>query len=106
VFEVASANGDLGVVRMTMSNIERYRADFTYFLERGVQLTGVTMEKIVIDDDAVINNIQLSNDYRSVIWHVESTDDPARFDVSFAVTTNDGQTLNYTVHYVVGARDD
>jgi hypothetical protein len=105
VFEIADENGDLGVVRMTSSNIEKFCADFDYFLRPGVLLTGIVVDELVIDDDAVVNGIQLSNDCRSAIWYVESTDDPANFDVSFSVTTNDGQTLNYVVHYVVGARE-
>jgi hypothetical protein len=106
VFEIANEDGDLGLVRMTWSNIERFRADFDSFLEPGVLLTGVTVPVIVIDNDAVVNGVQLSNDCRSVFWSVESTDDPATFDVSFIVTTNDEQSLHYVVHYVVGARDD
>jgi hypothetical protein len=104
VFEITD-EGDLGLVRMTTSNIEKFRADFDYFLERGVLLTGVTVPVTVIDDDAVVNGVGLSSDRRSAIWYVESTDDPATFDVTFIVTTNDGQTLNYTVHYTVGALD-
>jgi hypothetical protein len=106
VFEIAYADGDLGMVRMVHSNIEKFCANFDSFLEPGVLLTGVTVPVMVIDDDAVVSSVQLSNDYRSAVWYVESTDDPADFDVSFTVTTNDGQTLHYIVHYVVGARDD
>jgi uncharacterized iron-regulated membrane protein len=105
-FEIADENGNLGVVRMTPSNIERFCANFDHFLERGILLTGFTVPVTVIDDDAVVNGLQLLNGRRAVSWYVESTDDPANFDVNFTVTTNDGQTLNYTVHYVVGARDD
>lgn len=105
VFEITE-EGDLGVVRMTPSNIEKFRADFDYFLDPGVLLTGITVPVPIIDDDAIVNDIQLSNDRRSAIWYVESTDDPTTFDVDFYVTTDDGQTLNYTVHYVVGSRDD
>jgi len=105
VFEIADSDGDLGAVRLTASNVERYQADFGYFLEPGVLLTGMSIDTEVIDDDAIVNRLQLANDRRSVFWYVESTDDPTTFDVNFAVTTNDGQELNYTVHYVVGARE-
>jgi hypothetical protein len=106
VFEIANGDGDLGVVRMTHSNIEKFCANFDCFLAKGVLLTGITVAETVIDDDAVVNREQLSNNRRAVVWYVESTDDPAVFDVNFSVTTNDDQTLNYVVHYVVGARDD
>lgn len=104
-FEIADENGDLGIVRMTSSNIEKFCIDFDYFLERGVLLTSITLAETVIDDDAVVNGEQLSNDCRSAVWYVESTDDPANFDVRFSVTTSDEQTLHYVVHYVVGARE-
>jgi hypothetical protein len=103
VFEIANGSGDLGVVRMVHSNIERYCANFDYYLEPGILLTDVTVAVLIINDDAVVNGAALTNDRRAAIWYVESTDDPANFDVNFSVTTNDDQTLNYTVHYVVGA---
>jgi len=101
VFEIADADDDLGVVAMTPSNIEKFCADFDFFLDRGVLLTGITVPVTVIDDDAVVNGVGLTANRRSAVWYVESTDTPATFTVNFSVTTNDGQTLHYVVHYDV-----
>jgi hypothetical protein len=100
-FEIADGSGDLGVVYMTPSNIEKFVADFDYYLDRGVLLTGVTVPVTVIDDDAIVNGVGMTNNRRAAVFYVESTDDPAVFDVEFFVTTNDGQTLNYALHFNV-----
>jgi hypothetical protein len=102
-FEIAGASGHLGAVSMTPSNVEKFCADFSYFLEPGVLLTSMTATLEIIDSDAVVNRLSLSSDRKSAIWYMESPDDPLTYDLSFTITTNDGQTLNYTVQYNVGA---
>ena len=87
---------------MVPSNVERFCADFRYFLDQGVLLTSVAATVPVINDDAVVNGFSLSNDRKVAFWYMESPDDPVAYDLSLTITTNDGQTLNYTLRYNVG----
>lgn len=100
VFEITSAGGNLGTKRVTLENIERHRADFCSFLERGQLLASVTVA--VTAGDTVVTAAVLSADRKSAIWLISASDTAENVTMTLTVTTNDGQTLKYTVGYVIG----
>jgi len=100
-FEIADADGDLGAIYMVPGNTEKFRANFDYFLDRGVLLTSVT---VAVTDaaGASAGGAITAPDRRAAVWFVTSGGVHDIFDLTLTVTTNDGQTLNYTIHYNVG----
>lgn len=101
--EITTANGHLGAVAMATSNIERFCADFSSFLDQGVILTEIVAAIDIINNDAVVNRLELSHDCKSAIWYMESPDVASVYNLTFTVTTSDEQILNYTLQYNVGA---
>src|ERR1019366_558055 len=69
------------------------------FLDRGIILTGATAT--VTSPTSTVASPALSDDSRSVYWLVQSSLLSEIFTLALTVTTNDGQTLNYTVVYTV-----
>ena len=93
-FEIASTEGHLGAKAVTAGNTEKHAADFQWFLDKGVILTSVTATVT----SGSISGATLSSNRKTAIWFftaVEST------TLTLTVTTNDGQTLVYTVEYQV-----
>src|ERR1019366_2797055 len=100
-FEVVSGGGFLGQKYLPAGNLEKYHTRFEGFLDRGIVLTGATAT--VTSPASTVSAPALSDDRRSVFWFIQSTLLVEVFTLALTVTTNDGQTLNYTVIYRVGA---
>jgi hypothetical protein len=98
-FEVASDRGFLGKTLLTAGNTEKYRLNFAAFLARGVVLTGATAT--VTSPTSTVAAPTLSDDQKALFVTVTSTLLVEVFTVALAVTTNDGQTLNYTAVFSV-----
>lgn len=93
-------DGLIGRHRMSPGNVEKHRADFRDFLNRGVILSGVTVT--VTSALSSASGAALSDDHKSATWFINTTATPEEFTATLTVTTNDNQTLVYTVDYVVG----
>jgi hypothetical protein len=100
-FEVADDSGYLGVQPIMAGNLERYRARFDAFLLRGQFITSATAT--VTSPNSTVTAPTLADDRKSIYWYIQSTMTSEAFTLSFSVTTNDGQTLNYTLTYQVGS---
>src|ERR1019366_3495367 len=98
-FDVVSDRGFLGKKHLPAGNCEKYHARFEGFLDRGIVLTGATAT--VTSPASTVASPALSDDSRSVYWLVQSSLLSEIFTLALTVTTNDGQTLNYTVVYTV-----
>lgn len=99
-FEVATTEGLLGVQPVTADNVEKHGAAFGALLDRGVVLASVTVA--VTSGTSVANTAALSVDHKSVSWFIYAAADAENCVMELTVTTNDGQTLHYTVQYAVG----
>lgn len=98
-FEIVSAGGFIGTQVIPAGDTQRYRARFEALLDQGVTLTGATAT-----DTSPASSVAaptLSDDKKSVFFLVTSGALTEVFTVALAVTTNDGQTLNYTLVYNV-----
>lgn len=98
-FEVVTDGGFLGQKALPAGNTEKYRARFEGFLNQGVVLTGAVAS--VTGPNSTVATPTLSDDKKSVYWLITSSLVTEIFTLALAVTTNDGQTLNYTVIYNV-----
>lgn len=98
-FEVTFSGGPLGVRAVTAGNIEKHWADFTPMLDRGVILNSVTAT--VTAGASTVSGAALSMDHKRAYWFIHATDDAEQCTVEITIVTNDGQTLLYTVLYVV-----
>lgn len=99
-FEVSSNDGNLGAQSVTPSNVEKHRADFCAFLDRGVILTGVTAT--VTAGASTASGAALSADRKAATWLFHAAAEGEQCTMSLSVTTNDGQILKHTILYSVG----
>ena len=97
--EVANDKGFLGQLSLMAGNHEKYRARFDWFLDRGITITGATAT--VTSPVSTVSAPALDNNEKAVTWIIQSTMTAETFTLALAVTTSDGQTLNYTVIYTV-----
>lgn len=98
-FEVVTAIGFLDRLRIAAGDVQRYRANFAGLLDQGVILTGASAN--VTSPGSTVSVPVLSDDKKSVFWLISSTMLGETFTLSLNVTTNDGQSLNYTAIYEV-----
>lgn len=98
-FEISSATGHLGAVAVTVSNIEKHRADFRFFLDKGVILSSVTA---TVTGASSVTGVTMSDDRKSAIWFLNAASAAENSVLTLTVTTNDGQTLLYNVMYMIG----
>lgn len=99
-FDISSMEGDLGAKHVTVSNVEKYRADFCAVLDRGVILASVTAT--VTAGASTASAAALSQDRKSATWLFHAAAVAEEASLALVVTTNDGQTLRYSVLYQVG----
>lgn len=97
--EVVSASGFLGEQAILAGDTQKYRARFEGLLDRGVILTGAAAS--ITSPVSTVAAPTLADDKRSLYFLVTAATLAEVFTVALAVTTNDGQTLNYTVIYTV-----
>lgn len=100
-FEVVSANGFLGDQRIAAGDTQKYRVDFDGLLDQGAVLTNATAT--VTSPASTVSVPALSDDRKNVFFFVTAAMLAEVFTLALVITTNDGQTLNYTIIYRVGA---
>lgn len=98
-FEVATDDGFLGKRPLTAGNTEMVRVNFEYLFDRGVTATGATAT--VTSTVSSVSTPSLSDNRKWVYFLVTSGEVSETFTVSLRVTTNDGQTLNFTIVFEV-----
>lgn len=98
-FEVVSVNGFLGEQRIAAGDVQKYSARFNGLLDRGVVLTGVSAT--VTSPASTVSVPSMSDDKKSVFWLLTVATTAETFTLALQVTTNDGQTLNYTIVFTV-----
>src|SRR5262245_54939918 len=90
----------LGTERMSVGDVERFCINFDFILEPGVLLTGAIASTSSSLTD-VENPPDIANDMRAIYLLVSAGPAGETFTVALRVTTNDGQTLHYTIVFVV-----
>lgn len=99
-FDVVNTNGFLGEQRIAAGDVQKYRADLVVILDQGVILTAVTAS--VTSPASTVSACTLLDDRKSFSWFITAATLEEVFTLALAVTTSDGQTLNFTVIYRVG----
>lgn len=100
-FEVVTEQGFLGKELIAAGDVQRFRANFSGLLDRGVILTGASAT--VTSAVSTVTGVVLADDKKSLYWLINVTALGETFTLAFNVTTNDGQSLNYTVIYETSA---
>lgn len=99
-FDVVNANGFLGEQRIAAGDVQRYHARFEALLDQGVVLTGARVG--VTSPASTAGSVVLSDNRKSLYFMVTAAALDEVFTLALVITTNDGQTLNYTCVYAVG----
>lgn len=99
VFDI-NHDGALGALSVTASNIEKHAADFCAILDQGVILASVTAT--VTTGASTTSAAALSNNRKMATWLFHAAAVAEECVMKLTVTTNDGQTLSYTIQYSVG----
>jgi hypothetical protein len=98
-FEVVTPGGFLGEQAIAAGDTQKFRARFEGLLDHGVVLTGASAT--YTSPASSVPSVTLSDDQKSVYFLVTAATLSEIFTVALVVTTNDGQTLNYTIIYKV-----
>ena len=98
-FEVVTTTGFLGEKVIAAGDTQKYRARFEGLLDQGVILTGALAS--ITSPNSTVSAPTLSDNAKSLYFLVTVGLLSEVFTVALAVTTSDGQTLNYTVIYQV-----
>jgi hypothetical protein len=98
---ISAEKGFLGKRILVPGDTEKFKADFSGLLGKGVILTTatatVTSEISFVDDP-----LSFTDDYKSTYFLVTASSEREVFTLSLRVTTSDNQTLIYTITYDVG----
>lgn len=100
--EVVSTNGFLGTQRIAAGNTERYLVWFNDLFERGILLTAATAT-VTSPVSTVVSPCDLNDATTGVYLMVTAATQGETFTLALQVLTNDGQTLNFTIVFVVSA---
>lgn len=100
-FEITTVEGFLGKRVLAAGNTEKFIARLAEYLDRGIIVTAATAT--VTSLVSTVSTPALSEGRRSVTFYVTSPTADDTFTLKLVVTTSDGQTLNYTIAFVVSA---
>lgn len=94
-FEIVSENGSLGQKVVTAGNVQKMSADFSSLFPRFVHL--LTATATVTSTTSSVAAPTLSDDRKTTFWLITCGALKEIFTLRLVVTTNDGQTLNYSL---------
>ncbi len=98
-FPVVDANGFLGEQSIVAGDVQKYRADFSGFLDPGVTIYSAACT--VTSVTSTVHTVAKADDHRSVSWFITANSLKEQFTLALQVVLTDGQTLNYTALYDV-----
>ncbi len=97
--EVANADNSLQRQRILAGDTQKYHLVFYGVFDQGVILTGATAT--VTSPASTVSVPSLSDDKKSVYWFITANTSAETFTLALNVTSNDGQSLNFTCVYDV-----
>lgn len=98
-YEIASTNWS-ALTRIVPLNVERYVADLC-LLDPGVIVNSVT-GAVTAGASSTVSDLGVTHDHKSLVWFIHAAAAEESFTLRLTVVTNDGQTLIFSVDYVVG----
>jgi hypothetical protein len=98
---VVDTQGYLGTQHIMAGVTEKYRAFFDAILDPGVHVTGASIS--LTTQTSSVSNPVLSDDKHSISWLVTVPTTYEVFTAALVIGLSDGQTLNYTLVYMVDA---
>lgn len=98
-FDIVDTSGFLGEVHVAAGNTEDFRAYLDGLLEDGVYISSATTGST--STSSTLSSATLSSNQRNLVFSVTAGSTKETFTGSLHVNTSDGQTLNYTIIFVV-----